>query len=116
MPATQSAEDIARIAVEAAEAKLGKDIVVLDVSERLGIADIFVIISAANERQVGAIVDEILKREWQAGQRPVFQEGVRDEPWVLIDYFETVVHVQQADARETYSLDRLWKDCPPVTW
>ncbi len=115
MPATESARGIARVAVSAAEEKLGKDILVVDVSERLGIADVFVIVSAANERQAGAIVDEILRQEHEAGLRPVSQEGARDADWVLIDYFETVVHVQSLEARATYALDKLWKDCPAIS-
>jgi ribosome-associated protein len=114
MTASDQAVAIARVAVQAAEDKLGQDILVLDVSEKLGIADVFVMVSGANERQVGAIVDEIEKRTLQAGYRALRREGEREDSWVLLDFFDTIVHVQHVDARTHYSLDRLWKDCPVV--
>jgi len=112
MTASDEALKIARVAVEAAEEKLARDILVLDVSEKLGIADVFVIASGTNERQVGAIVDEIEKRSFLAGYKPLRREGNREDPWVLLDFFDTVVHVQHVEARAAYALDRLWKDCP----
>jgi ribosome-associated protein len=114
LAASESAIEIARIAVEAAGDKLGQNITVLDVSERLGIADVFVIVSGASERQVGAIVDEVEERTYKAGHKHMSREGNREDPWVLLDYFETIIHVQHADARAMYSLDRLWKDCPVI--
>ena len=102
------------MAVTAADDKLGLDIRVLDVSQRLGIVDVFVLVSGTNERQVGAIVDAIEEKLWQAGHKPVAREGGRDDPWVLLDYAEVVIHVQHRDARSLYALDRLWKDCPEL--
>jgi len=112
MTAGTRARDIAAVAVAAAEAKLGQDIHVLDVSEKLGIADVFVIVTGTNERQVGAIVDEVERRTIMAGFKPLRREGDREDPWVLLDYFDTIVHIQHAEARQRYALDRLWKDCP----
>jgi len=114
MTASDEALKLARVVVEAAEEKLAKDILVLDVSEKLGIADVFVIASGTNERQVGAIVDEIEKRSFLAGYKPFHREGEREDPWVLLDFFDTVVHIQHVEARAMYALDRLWKDCPVV--
>ena len=114
MTASDNALRIARMAVEAAEKKLGKDILVLDVSEKLGIADVFVIVSGGNERQVGAIVDEIEEQSLRAGCKPLRREGNREDPWVLLDFFDTIVHVQHTEARTVYALDRLWKDCPVI--
>ncbi|MDR0488003.1 MAG: ribosome silencing factor [Propionibacteriaceae bacterium] len=114
MTASTQALRIASVAVEAAEDKLAKDILVLDVSEKLGIAEVFVIVSGSNERQVGAIVDEIEERSIRAGVKPLRREGNREDPWVLLDFFDTIVHVQHQEARVTYALDRLWKDCPVI--
>ncbi|MCL2736408.1 MAG: ribosome silencing factor [Propionibacteriaceae bacterium] len=113
MTASDEALRIASVAVDAAEEKLGKNILVLDVSEKLGIADVFVLVSGSSERQVGAIVDEIEEQCLRAGYRPR-REGDREDPWVLLDFFDTIVHVQHVDARVLYALDRLWKDCPVV--
>ena len=113
MTANSEALATAEVVVAAAADKLAHDIVVLDVSEKLGIADLFVIVSGTNERQVGAIVDEIENRCAQAGYR-ARREGQREDPWVLLDLFDTIVHVQHTEARAMYALDKLWKDCPVV--
>lgn len=114
MGASAAARDLASLAVTAAQDKLGQDIRVLDVSERLGFVDLFVLVSAGNDRQVGAIVDGVEERLWRAGRKPVAREGGRDDPWVLLDYADIVIHVQHQSARALYGLDRLWKDCPEI--
>jgi ribosome-associated protein len=84
------------------------------VSEQLVITDVFLLCSAANDRQVRAIVDEIEDRLRKAGARPVRREGEREGRWVLLDYLDIVVHVQHAEERTFYGLERLWKDCPRI--
>lgn len=114
MPATNRAIELAVAAAHAASDKLAHDIVAFDVSERLAITDAFVLCSAANDRQVGAIVDEVVDRLRAAGAKPVRREGERENRWVLLDYIDIVVHVQHADEREFYALERLWRDCPEI--
>ncbi|HCA53608.1 MAG TPA: ribosome silencing factor, partial [Mycobacterium sp.] len=96
----------------AAAAKLAEDIVVIDVSGQLVITDCFVIASASNERQANAIVDEVEEKMRLAGHKPARREGTREGRWVLLDFFDIVVHVQHTDERNFYALDRLWRDCP----
>lgn len=105
---------MARIAARAAAAKLAEDVVVIDVSSQLVITDCFVIASGSNDRQVNAIVDEVEEKMRQAGYKPARREGTREGRWTLLDYVDIVVHVQHADEREFYALDRLWRDCPTV--
>ncbi len=114
MPATPRALTLARIAALAAEDKIGQDVIAIDVSEQLALTDVFVIASANNERQVGAIVDAIEDALRDQGCKPIRREGQREGRWVLIDFGDIVVHVQHADEREFYQLERLWKDCPEV--
>jgi len=114
MTATEEALRLARIAAQAAADKLAKDILLVDVSDRLAITDVFVIVTGANERQVGAIVDSIEEKMREAGTRPPRREGERDGRWVLLDFVDVVVHVQHAEERVFYALDRLWKDCPTI--
>src|SRR6476646_5782813 len=83
MTATDSALNLARVAAQAAADKLAKDILLVDVSDRLAITDIFVIVTGANERQVGAIVDSVEEKMRAAGTRPPRREGERDGRWVL---------------------------------
>ena len=114
MPAQPRAVELALAAAQAASDKLGHDIVVLDVSEQLVITDCFVIASAANERQVGSIVDAVEEQLRGLGAKPVRREGERQGRWVLLDFIDCVVHVMHAEERTFYALERLWKDCPRV--
>lgn len=114
MAATEDARRLALIAGRAAADKKANDVVLLDVSEQLVITDCFVIASAPNERQVEAIVDGIEQKMRAAGLKPVRREGAREGRWVLLDYVDVVVHVQHADERAFYELERLWKDCPRI--
>jgi ribosome-associated protein len=110
--ATDTARDLALVAARAASSKLAVDVVLIDVSDRLAITDVFVIATGSNERQVEAIVDEVEEKLRAAGVKPLRREGRRDGRWVLLDYSDIVVHVQHAEERVFYSLERLWKDCP----
>lgn len=110
--ATAEAIELAQQAARGASDKLATDIVLIDVSDRLAITDVFVIATGSNERQVEAIVDEVEERLRLAGAKPLRREGRRDGRWVLLDYTDIVVHVQHAEERSYYGLERLWRDCP----
>ena len=114
MTATERSLELARAAAEAAADKLAGEVLALDVSEQLVITDVFVLASGDSDRQVRAIVDAIEERMRSLGARPVRREGLTEARWVLLDYAEIVVHVQQAEDRRYYALERLWKDCPVV--
>ena len=114
MVATHDARELALVAANAAADKKARDVIVLDVSEQLVITDCFVIASAPNERQVGAIVDNVEEKMREAGTKPVRREGAREGRWVLLDFVDVVVHVQHAEERAFYGLERLWKDCPRI--
>ncbi|MBK6762903.1 MAG: ribosome silencing factor [Micrococcales bacterium] len=104
-----------RVRVErAAQAAFGKkaaDVVALDVSDHLALTDAFLICTGGNERQVDAIVDGV---EDAFDEPPVRREGQGKGRWVLLDFGDFVVHVQHADERAFYDLERLWKDCPVI--
>lgn len=114
MTASPRSIELALAAAQAAADKQASDIVVLDVSEQLVITDCFVIVSASNERLVKAVVDSVEERLQSLGAKPVRREGLGDLRWVLLDYIDCVIHVQHADERTYYALERLWKDCPRV--
>ena len=114
MAATGRSRELALVAAAAAADKKAHDVVVLDVSEQLIITDCFVIASAPNERQVGAIVDNVEEKLREIGTKPVRREGAREGRWVLLDFVDIVVHVQHSEERSFYDLERLWKDCPRV--
>jgi ribosome-associated protein len=112
--ASDHALELATVAARAAAGKLAGDVVAIDVSDHLVITDIFVLASAPNDRQVKAIVEAVEIALNTVGVKPIRREGERDGRWVLLDFGELVVHVQHAEERSYYSLERLWRDCPAV--
>ena len=115
MSASERAIELLTAAAEAAHDKKAENVLAFDVSEQLAITDAFLVASASNDRQVRAIVDAIeekLRVDFDA--KPVRREGAREGRWVLLDYLDIVIHVQHADERAFYALERLWKDCPQI--
>lgn len=110
-PETQSQ---LKIAAHAASDKLGENLVALDVSLPFALAEVFLICSAKNDRQVLAISDEIEHALREAGCKLRFAEGREVARWVLLDFGDLVVHIMHESEREFYSLERLWRDCPVV--
>jgi ribosome-associated protein len=96
-------------AVGAAQDKKAFEVVVLDLRKTEGFTDYFVICTGANARQIHAIADgvEDTLRE-KLGERPAHAEGVEKSEWILLDYFNFVVHVFSRDCRSFYGLERLW--------
>lgn len=115
MSAPEESIELARVAGQAAVDKLAGDVIALDVSEQLVITDIFLVCSGTSERQVAGIVDGIEKDMLEKLRRkPVRREGERDARWVLLDYSDIVIHVQHAEDRAFYALERLWRDAPVI--
>jgi len=109
--------DWAVIAARAADSKLARDVVVLEVGEVMALCGWFVIASGANDRQVKSIADEVEQQVAEAGgPKPKRIEGLSDRQWVLMDYGDVVVHVFQQEQREFYDLERLWADVPRLDW
>lgn len=104
-----------RTAASAASDKFATDIVALDVGDRLGITDAFLVCSAASDRQIGSIVEEIeLQLKERHGSAPLRREGRDSGTWVLLDYGHMVIHVQHEQERVLYGLDRLYADVDRV--
>lgn len=114
MTATQESIDMARIAGQAAADKLAGNVIALDVSEQLVITDVFVVCSGDSERQVNAIVNGVEEEMFKAGYKPKRREGEKDARWILLDFTDIVVHVQHAEDRAFYALERLWRDAPTI--
>ena len=105
---TASLPNPVRQAVEAALEKKALDVVVLDLMKSAAFTDHFVLCSGQTGRQVKAIVDAIIKRLRENGSRPSHVEGYELGEWVLVDYFDFVVHVFTQETRRFYDLERLW--------
>lgn len=112
MPARKSTIELTQRAAHAAIEKLGTDLVAIDLSGQMVLSEVFLLVSGQNERQIDAIADEIERQLSQVGEKPVRRES--SEHWILLDYEDLVVHVQTAEVRQYYMLDRLWNDCPTL--
>jgi ribosome-associated protein len=96
-------------AVLAARDRKALDVVVLDLRKAGGFTDYFVICTGTNPRQINAIADGVadtLRKDF--GERPALAEGIHKSEWILLDYFNFVVHVFSRDCRAFYGLERLW--------
>lgn len=100
--------------MKAADSKHAEDILALDVREISLLADYFVICSANSERQINAIIDEVLEQEEKNGVEVKRIEGKDGAAWVLIDLGDVIVHVFSNNERAFYNLEKLWADAPLV--
>lgn len=114
MPASNETKAFVQVAAKAALDKLGEDVVALDVTEPFALAEVFLIVSAKNERQTMAIAEAIEEALADHKLKAKFREGYAAGRWILLDFGDLVVHVMHDQEREYYSLERLWRDCPVV--
>lgn len=112
--ASEETLEWARIAAQAAAELKATTIAAIDVSERLVLTEVFLVVSGSSDRQVRSLVDAMDEALLKAGVRRKRREGFDEGHWVLVDYGDLVVHVQQDEDREFYALERLWADCPSI--
>jgi ribosome-associated protein len=105
--------ELAVTAAVGADDKKASDIELLEVADILAIVDLFLLVTAANERHLKAVADEVERvcRE-QRDRKPLRREGSAASGWLLLDYGDVVVHLFNADQRSFYALERLWSDVP----
>ena len=96
------------LAIGAAEDKKAVDLIVLDLRKAAGFTDFFVIASGTNPRQVRAIADSVMESLAADGAKPAHVEGYDRSEWILIDYFDFIVHIFAPETRVFYGLERLW--------
>ena len=102
------------LAVRAAEDKKAEDLAVLDLRKAAGFTDYFVLASGNNPRQVRAIADAVIEALGAAGVKPAHVEGYDRSEWILLDYFDFIVHVFAPETRMFYGLERLWGNAERV--
>jgi len=99
-----------------ADNKKAENIAILDVRDLSSVTDYFVIASGTSEPHLRAIVDEISDRlREEHDLRPKAIDGTLQTAWIVLDYFDVIVHVMRTDVRERYDLETLWGDAPRVT-
>lgn len=114
MSATERAIELTTVAARAAAGLKAEEIIALDVSEQLVLTDVFLIASGTNERQVSGIADAVEKALHLEGVKLLRREGKSEARWILLDFGDLIVHVQHAEDRVYYALEKLWADCPAV--
>jgi len=110
-------------AIDAAQDRKAADVVVLDLRPAEGFTDYFVIATGQNIRQIHAIADSVRDSLAERGQKPAHIEGGEKAGWILLDYFDFIVHIFSPETRSFYALERLWgsakrfeiSDPPPLT-
>jgi len=112
MPASKSVTELTQVAARAIADKFGTEMIAIDLSDQMVLSEVFLIATGANIRQVVAIADEVEEKLRLIGEKPARREGT--DEWILLDYSDLVVHIQSAELRRYYMLDRLWNDCPTI--
>ncbi|MBI3724169.1 ribosome silencing factor [bacterium] len=115
---TSTREETLQLATEiarAADSKKAEDVVILDISRTLGVADFFVICTARSRKQVAVVAEacELAARRLGTRGRPL--EG-EETGWVVADFVDVVLHVFEEEARRFYDLEHLWADSPRIEW
>lgn len=107
-------KELADIVVNLIQSKKGYDITILDLRDLSAVADYFIICSGDANVHVKAIADEIDKMLRKNGIKCYHKEGYNSLNWVLLDYFDVVVHVFRKESREFYNLEKLWGDAKTI--
>jgi len=103
---------VARMVGRLALSKKGFDVKILKLKDISSVCDYFVIASGEADKHVKAISEAIVDGLREFGQKPDHIEGLDYGEWVLLDYFDLVVHVFTEPARRYYALEKLWGDAP----
>jgi ribosome-associated protein len=102
------------LAIRAADDKKAADLVVLDLRKAAGFTDYFIICSGTNPRQIRAIADATTDALAADGAKPAHVEGYERSEWILLDYFDFIVHIFAPETRQFYGLERLWGNAERV--
>lgn len=105
-----------RISIQACLDKKGEELVVLDLRKIASFTDYFIILNGNSSRQNKAIYESIEEELKKKNIRPLSVEGKERAEWILLDYGSFIVHVFSRDAREYYSLEKLWGDAPRISY
>lgn len=103
-------KEMAKVAYDALDEKLGKDIRIIKIDEVSVIADYLIIANGQNSLQIGALTDNVEMRMAQNGVESKRIEGNKKSTWILMDYGDVIVHVFSPEDRLFYDLERIWRD------
>lgn len=98
------------------DAKKANDIIILDIGERSGFADYFVIATAINQRNMQALCDEVEHKLKEINLDVRNIEGKDSSGWILMDYGDIIVNLFTAEQRNHYQIEKIWNDCVPIEY
>ncbi len=104
--------EVVKLAADAAATVKPSYLAILDLRGLCTFADHFLIVSAGSSRQVQAIAERVEEQLARAQIRMSHREGMGEAQWILLDYYDVVVHIFADQAREFYDIERLWADAP----
>ncbi len=107
-------KDIALFIAKILNEKKANDITIIDISERSGFADFFVLATASSLRQMNSLTDEL---EDKLAQNNIFVkniEGKGESGWILMDYRDVIINIFTEEARNKYKIEKVWGDCPTI--
>lgn len=96
------------------DSKKAKDIKLLEIKDLSSLGDYFIIASGGSTTQVKSLSDEVEDAMTKSGEEPNRVEGHQSAQWILLDYYDVMVHIFQEETRNFYNLERLWCDAPQV--
>jgi len=111
----EESKKMVKIAYQALDDKLGEDIRIIDISNISVLADFFIIAHGKNANHVKALIDFTEEKLNKAGYPTKNIEGNHNGSWILLDFYDTIIHVFDQNNRSLYDLERLWSDGKVVT-
>ena len=107
---------IAHLSAQAADHKKGEDIVIMDLRKISSVSDFFVIVTGHSEPHLKAIRNEIELRLKKNGARAKGIDGFPHSQWIVMDYFDVIIHIFTDQRRTFYALEQLWGDARQISW
>lgn len=102
--------DMTKIAVNALADKKGEDIQIIDIQDISPLADYFILASGANKSQIQAMADAVEEKMHKSGHSLKQVEGYDGGTWVLLDFYDIIIHIFDRESRSFYDLERIWRD------
>lgn len=100
----------------ALNSKRGTDIIILEIATKTSLADYMILASSGNERLLGALADEVEETCIQNNFVLNTIEGTKSSGWILLDCGDIIINLLTEEMREKYNIEKVWADCPEVSW
>lgn len=109
-------KELAILAARLIDDMKAENIQVLDVREICNFTNFFVLATATSSPQLRAVAQHVQRRLRERGERPISGGDIDTSTWIALDYYDVVVHIMSAEARDYYNIESLWQDAETVEW